>query len=626
MRQRTRYAALGVGMAMLCAMPTVGSVMAQPLRPMDIRDVVEVRQVEDTQVSPDGRQAAVVVAEPSVAANKVTSRVLVLDMAAPEKVREVVSVGGAAERITNLRWRPDGRSLTYLAPHEGADEVWTVPSWGGRAQRLFAAPGSAIPVGGARALRGAVIPPHQAKVLRHEWSPTGRQLVFAVPLPPGEHTLDGVALDDKMTLEGILIGGYYPPRVGLRLWDSTTGQQRALTESEMGRATYGPGLSWSPDGSRLAVGGSSLTVLDVGSGAARTLEESWYPSRAMSWTADNSRVVVQSSGQELSGIAVDGSGRQVVGTLPEGVSRLSAIWMSPSRVVAAMSDGANEAVYAGKPGAPLARVSPENIDVSGCAFDRGRENAVCVRQTNSSAQTLAVLRADGALRAGYDPNHDVRSRAIQSPVAATWSNPKGQTATGYRIVPDGCGDGRRCPAIVITHGYDAVNKFLRQGHEWDYPSQVFAAKGYVVLLVNEPHVPGGADPQDAVSTMESAVKDAVDRGEVDPNRAGIAGYSRGAQITQRALAISMVFKAGSSGDGGDGGPGDGVGDRINAPLLAQSTEAVGVMLFPIIKRLRARGIPAEMVLFPDETHLFHQPRHREAAMRQNLDWFGKHLG
>jgi hypothetical protein len=85
-------------------------------------------------------------------------------------------------------------------------------------------------------------------------------------------------------------------------------------------------------------------------------------------------------------------------------------------------------------------------------------------------------------------------------------------------------------------------------------------------------------------------------------------------------------KAGSSGDGGDGGPGNEVGDRINAPLLAQTTEAVGVLLAPVIRGLRARGIPAEMVLFPDETHAFHQPRHREAAMRQNLDWFGRHLG
>ncbi len=610
-------------------MATAGSVLAQPRRPMDIRDVVEVRQVEDIQVSPDGREAAVVVAEPSVAANKVTSRVLVLDMAAPETLREVVSASGAVERITNLRWRPDGRSLTYLAPHDDVDEVWTVPVRGGRAQRLFAAPGPAIPVGGAKALRGAAIPPHQAKVLRYEWSPTGRQLVFAVPLPPGEHTLDGVAFDDNMTSEGILTGGYHPPRVGLRLWDTTTGQQRALTELEMGRATYGPSLSWSPDGGLLAVGSSSLTALDIGSGVSRTLDARWSPSRAVSWTTDSRRVVVQSSGHELSGIAVDGSGKQVVATLPTGLSGLSAIWMSSSRVVAALSDGLDNFLFAGKPGAALARVSPENVDVSGCAFDLGRENAVCVRQTNASPPKLAVLRADGVLRDGYDPNFGVRGRAIQAPVAATWTNSKGQPSTGYRIVPKGCGGGRRCPAVVITHGYDAVNKFLWQGHEWDYPSQVFATEGYVVLLVNEPRVPGGADPQDAVATMESAVRDAVDRGEVDPNRVGIAGYSRGAQITQRALAISTVFKAGSSGDGGDGGPGgpgDGVGDRINAPLLAQCTEFVGVMLFPAIKRLRTRGVPVEMVLFPDETHIFHQPRHREAAMRQNLDWFGKHLG
>jgi dipeptidyl aminopeptidase/acylaminoacyl peptidase len=239
---------------------------------------------------------------------------------------------------------------------------------------------------------------------------------------------------------------------------------------------------------------------------------------------------------------------------------------------------------------------------------------------------VVTVRADGTLRDGYDPNQRLRDRRVFVPAPATWTNAKGQPANGYRIVPEGCGSGRRCPAVVITHGYDARNRFMWQDHEWDYPSQVLAASGYVVLLVNEPFVPRGADASDAVSTMESTVRDAVARGEVDPNRAGIAGYSRGAQITQRALAISTVFRAGSSGDGGDGGP-DGIGTPVpmRFPLLAQVTELAAAMLLPAIKDLRARNIPAEMVMFPEETHAFHQPRHREAAMRQNLDWFARHL-
>src|SRR3546814_11710473 len=37
--------------------------------------------------------------------------------------------------------------------------------------------------------------------------------------------------------------------------------------------------------------------------------------------------------------------------------------------------------------------------------------------------------------------------------------------------------------------------------------------------------------------------------------------------------------------------------------------------------LREANVPSELVYYPDETHLFHQPLHRLSAMQENIDWF-----
>lgn len=37
--------------------------------------------------------------------------------------------------------------------------------------------------------------------------------------------------------------------------------------------------------------------------------------------------------------------------------------------------------------------------------------------------------------------------------------------------------------------------------------------------------------------------------------------------------------------------------------------------------LKDAGVPTELYFYPSESHIFWQPRHRAAAMEQNLDWF-----
>src|SRR3546814_3523184 len=83
--------------------------------------------------------------------------------------------------------------------------------------------------------------------------------------------------------------------------------------------------------------------------------------------------------------------------------------------------------------------------------------------------------------------------------ARTWTNRHGYKVTGYFIYPRGFRPEMRYPAIVITHGFDADDRFAKAENQWNYPAQLFAERGYVVLLINDPLPYQSADMRAAYS-------------------------------------------------------------------------------------------------------------------------------
>ncbi|WP_414945085.1 hypothetical protein [Amycolatopsis sp. cmx-11-32] len=626
--------ALAVAATFVAATPEIG-----------VADVVQTRRIGEARTSSDGRFGAAVVTEPSVADNTVTSRILVLSLAKPAEVRTVATVTGTTARITNLRWSPDGGSLAYLAPRDGADEIWQVPVRGGKPAKLLDFDGPAVPIGGKHeAFRLANVPPHPAKILAFEWSPDGRSLAFSTPRPGGRPTADGVVFDERaMDLRTLETGEYDLTRNGLWLLDTKTGSRRHIADFVMGPlAVPGkPGMAWSPDGSRLAFvtretqrpadNLDTVRLLDAASGRATIVDTAGARPLPSAWSPDG-RSVLASKDDRVLAVPVDGGAPAPVATLPKGtrISSSGSAWWSPAgdRVFAMASDERRETLYSASSQGILTPVALAAGTLAGCSFDPARRHALCVREDVASPPRLVVVdAATGSVREGHDPNGWVTGVRLTRPRAAEWTLPSGHRATGYRLVPERCGRESRCPVVVITHGYDATERFMAEENEWQYPSQVFAAKGYVVLLVNESRAT--QDPRDAVAAMETAVKSEVDSGTADQGKAGIMGYSRGAFVSEEAIARSTVFKAASAGEGGSPSliPGSGqTADRVNGPVLQQAGPAAGSLTLSIHRFVKGKNVPAEFVLFGDETHLFHQPRHRAAAMNQNLGWFDRWLG
>lgn len=319
--------------------------------------------------------------------------------------------------------------------------------------------------------------------------------------------------------------------------------------------------------------------------------------------------------------------------------------------------------------------------LSKCSFDDQISFAICVEEGVSMPPRL--VRVDIA-RGGIEPIVTVSPRHEEiTPLQArarTWINRNGYKASGYVLYPRDFRPDTRYPAIVITHGFDADERFAKAENQWNYPAQLFAERGYVVLLINDPSPYQSADLRAAYSawsrgsgppnpetvrrliwiegvhSLVDAIGELAAEGLVDPARVGIAGYSRGAQMVNVAITQTQIFSAASSGDGGFLEPSGYAGwpasydpvyggspmsehfeqyrrfaPSLNAikvctPVL-QQVAAASPSQAELFEALRAAKVPTQLTYYPgasaasDETHIFHIPANRMLAMRENIAWF-----
>ena len=222
------------------------ALVAQERRLPVVTDFVDIREVIDVQLSPDGRWVAYVLREaPDATAPRAQSHTAVYlvaaDGAAPPRR---LSPAGAAADLP--RWRPDGRALSYVGP--GPD--------GRRQLLLHPLDGAAAPLGDLR-----------TAITRYAWSRDGSTIALVAAAPP-----DTAAERRRRAGYDMIVAD--EPTSGARLWmlDVAAGRARPVSDPELNVRD----VAWSPDGRELAVvagtsEGAALLVLDRSGAVQRTL-------------------------------------------------------------------------------------------------------------------------------------------------------------------------------------------------------------------------------------------------------------------------------------------------------------------------------------------------------------------
>jgi dipeptidyl aminopeptidase/acylaminoacyl peptidase len=291
--------------------------------------------------------------------------------------------------------------------------------------------------------------------------------------------------------------------------------------------------------------------------------------------------------------------------------------------------------------------------------------AVCSVASASEPPRLQVIDLDaGRQRTILDPNAELRQKHLISAEHLTWPDKWGRIWNGYLTLPRGRPRGE-LPLVITSY---RCNGFLQGGQGGTVPEQVLATNGIAALCVNAanwtglPHPSGKIPPgqasemQNVLDSWESAAGWLIERGIVDAKLIGISGHSFSGESVNYAISHSAAFAvAGSAhatctdpltyylvtGEIGDlMHKGYGVPDpqsdaghyydqvsaalnveRITAPLLIQSAEGEYRYGVQYISELATHARPAEIVVFPNETHVFWQPSHRWAMQERYIDWF-----
>lgn len=673
-------------------------------RAWTLEDIVTVPEIRDVALSADGSRAIYIVRQADVATNRKTSTLHLIHLAT-----------GADQAVATGAWMQTPRNIP------GSDD-WSVLADLGQGVQLYrvdrrgqvtalvvnTATATLGMADGATWLFGMMEAPVALGILSYSWSPDGRTLWYERPLPESP-SLDPLVDDDAVRAFVPWWPHRSPGRFEFRM-RRANGEDVAIVQRSVPNYTgfYSGGAPvWSETSDAVlytiteedARGETVVTkfIREIDASESLQVDEA---------SPLLSRFAANAIGPRGGRLSVEGWGdrRKLVETSESGAvhaygtvgfrlggadSRVPRYWRSPDgrRVVMGvryLDDNVRSGVVVLDRRRGL-RAIDMSASLTACDFTRALSVGICVRQGMTLPPELVrVDPVNGSVKAllSLAPRHaEIAPLRVEPRV---WSSSSGHQATGFVIYPRNYELGKRYPAILVTHGSDADQRFASADFQWDYPVQVLAEHGYVVLAVNEP-APG----QDAelaaayaqwtsaertmapervqdlvwfasIAALEAAVKDLSASGIVDADRVGIAGYSRGSQVVNVAMTRSTLFKAGSSGDGGylepagyysipsirtsyrsvfGGSPYEAAAlenyrrlsptfraAQVSGPLLQQiaSPHQSRIELFDA---LRAAGKPTQITLYrgetqtSEETHLFHIPSNRLAAMQENLDWF-----
>ncbi|MDQ3115310.1 MAG: S9 family peptidase [Verrucomicrobiota bacterium] len=657
------------------------SLGAETRRPLLPEDFAAIRDVDEPNLSPDGRSVVYVLGTVDLAKDKQPKNLWLAQWDGSEN--RALTFG--EEQQTHPRWSPDGKWIAFLSSRTDErenDQLWILSSAGGEAEKLTTEKGS---------------------VDDFAWSPDSQRLVLVVHDPDPR---DPEAKEkEKKTVPPIVIdrfqfkqdiAGYLTNRWShLKLLDFATRKIESLTNGPHDNVLP----AWSPDGKQIAFVSKrgddadrtenwDLYLIEAKPSAKErqlttTPEADSHPDweSAPAWSPDGKMIAYIHGGDpkkisyathSLATIpAAGGEAKYLTASLDRNF--IQPHWAPDGKSIFAVleDDGAETLVrvpVAG--GADPGSTESRPTAIAGgrrkvTAYDVSHDGKIIVRASTPDRPFEIFAAEDGELRCLTKQNDSFLAKVQLGRVEETkFKSPDGTEVHGFLVHPPNEKSGGKLPAILRPHG----GPQSQYANEFEFEKQLFAAHGYLVILPNPRGSTGrgtdfamgifaawgSVDVQDDLA----AVDDAIARGLADPDRLGVGGWSYGGMATNYLIASTTRFKAAVSGAsisnvlagyGTDqyirdyeyelGAPWAQPevweklsypflhADRIKTPTLFLCGENdYNVPLLnseQMYQALRTLGVPTQLVIYPGQFHTIKKPSYILDRYQRHLGWFGK---
>ena len=630
---------------------------------MTLVDVMNVPQISDPAISPNGAQVLFVRSEPNWKANRRISHIWRIGTDGG-KLTQLTS---GADGESSPRWSPDGQTIAFIAKRgvdaDAVAQIYLLDNAGGEARALST---------------------HATAVSNLTWSPDGAAIYFrASDAKSEDQKAREKAKDDVIVFDEDFQQQH--------LWKITVASktEKRITDGVYSVLSY----SLSPDGSKTVIhrapsplmediDQSEVWVLDSDGSHPVQVTKNGVQESDAAVSPDNSTVLF------LSGANQDFStyyNRKIFATPAAGggPARLLTPALKYEVEHAAWSkDGksifftANMGVHSELFRMPAMGGEPEQLTngehtLTGWTFAPNANLHVAIVSDLRSPGELWIAPADGSQGPHkVTSTFDYMAREFKLPKQERieWKGADGATVEGLLYYPLDYKPGQKYPLVVQTHGGPQASDKFGSGGSQNYVA-VLAAKGYAVLQPNYRGSTGYGDAflrdmvghyfQNAHLDVMTGIDSLIQKGIADPDHLVKMGWSGGGHMTNKLITFTNRFKAASSGAGAANWVSmyaqsdvrsyrtpwfGGTPWQKDAPIAAywdhSPLKDVSKVTTPTIflvgqndvrvpspqavemyRGLKSNGVPTHLYIAPREPHGWAELRHVLFKMNVELDWF-----
>ena len=516
-------------------------------KPLTLEEMISLKSIGTVAISPSGRMVAFDVTSVDWPRNTFKSDVWLADTAG----RQCFTVTKGPDMNMAAAWSPDGNALTFLSTRLGKPHLFVFRPGQGEAEPLIEAAGG---------------------VQKYAWAPDGRSIAFLSPETPDPDTakakesgFNAAAIDESR------------PRAQLYLFDAAAKTIKPLVTGDF----HIMGLSWSPDGSKIAFVTSpknlehvtwdsqTLQVVNRDGSGMRALDFRYhaaYTRRGEAvWSPDGRYVgleVGDVTKPELSGHIIQVHDLETGKTFNASGSvdhflyncRWSADGGGIYYVAYHLQNAQIFRLDVRKKEARQLSHFPR-MEVNALSFAADGRTIAFSASTPDWPQEIYVGDIDS-------PDKAKRLTAIHPELEKiwlgqteeiTWKADDGLEITGNIVYPIGYEKGKAYPTVTLIHGGPAGNFNNSFAGLYYCPAQYFAGQGYLVYMPNVRGSIGwgsdylrknwrdwgGGDYRDLLAGLDLL----VGRGMADKDKLVVWGGSYGGYMTNWIVTKTGRFKA-----------------------------------------------------------------------------------